>query len=203
MHSLESKNLIPWKHLCKNSNIADLPTHFLQVCHVSALQIKEIFSPEKPKTFQDCELLSPILCIMLHQGELVACASTDCDVLTFINKVEKTSIWISDPWFSALADREKNPSTHQVGKFTLKLKSNLQHRLSDSCSIINLHLKTVIKDFEAHSSCLRGLLASWYPDEWSGTEEMFITQFRDSLLWFHTDEHKHKDRKLRSLFTWY
>lgn len=44
---------------------------------------------------------------MLHQEELIVCASTDCKVLTIITKVEKTPFWISDPWFLALADREK------------------------------------------------------------------------------------------------
>lgn len=45
---------------------------------------------------------------MLHQGELIVYATTDCKVRTFITKVEKTYIWISDPWLSVLAYRGKN-----------------------------------------------------------------------------------------------
>lgn len=134
---------------------------------------------------------------MLHQGKLIVYASTGCKVLTFITKVEKTSIWISDPWFSTPANREINsfyPQDRQIyseiNKFTIQpFKFMYHYTLASEESCCRLRSSQLISEGAAGNLVLR-----WKKGHWRGVN----TQFRESLLQFCTDEWKHKDRKRHS-----
>lgn len=118
-------------------------------------------------------------------------------VLTFITRIEKTCIWITDLWLSAPADMETNsfyPQCRQIyseiNEFTMQpLRFMYHYTLAFEESYYRLGSSQLISEGAAGNLVLR-----WKKGHWRGVN----TQLRESLLQFCTDEWKHKDRKWHS-----